>query len=81
LSKKEEIEKPADEIELPSPLRILCGAFASYWLRDIINPAFTFIAIMILLMIPVIIADKLVPKKRLIVGMVKKKDDQKGKEL
>lgn len=40
------------------------GALAAYWLRDIIHPAFTLIAVMILLMIPVLIANMLFPDKR-----------------
>jgi len=74
--KKKEQEQVQEFVPLPSPLRILCGAMASYYLRDIINPAFSFIAIMILLMIPVIIADKLMPRKPLPPGVRIKKTKQ-----
>ena len=51
-------------VKLPGPMRMVWGALAAYWLRDIIHPAFTIIALMILLMIPVLIADQLFPETR-----------------
>jgi len=49
---------------LPGPMRMVWGALAAYWLRDIIHPAFTLIAVMILCVIPVLIANKLFPEKK-----------------
>jgi short subunit fatty acids transporter len=51
-------------VALPSPMRMVWGALAAYWLRDIIHPAFTLIAVMILLMIPVLIADMFFPERK-----------------
>lgn len=56
--------KSAKVVTLPGPMRMVWGALAAYWLRDIIHPAFTIIALMILLMIPVLIADRLFPETR-----------------
>ena len=50
---------------LPGPMRMVWGALAAYWLRDIIHPAFTLIAVMILCVIPVLIANKLFPEKKI----------------
>jgi len=54
-------------VVLPSPMRMVWGALAAYWLRDIIHPAFTLIAVMILLMIPVLIANMFFPERKPIV--------------
>jgi len=58
-------KKTGKAVRLPGPMRMVWGALAAYWLRDIIHPGFTFIAMMILLMIPVLIANTLFPEKRL----------------
>jgi len=63
LSKKVKKKKTEAEIKLPGPMRMVWGALAAYYLRDIIHPAFTFIAVMILMMLPVLIANKLFPGK------------------
>lgn|GEM_PF-3129432 len=52
---------------LPGPMRMVWGALAAYWLRDIIHPAFTLIAVMILLMIPVLIANMFFPERKPVV--------------
>jgi len=62
--KKKKKKKTEAEVKLPGPMRIILGALAAYYLRDIIHPAFTFIAVMILMMLPVLIADKLFPSKK-----------------
>jgi len=49
---------------LPGPMRMVWGALAAYYLRDIIHPAFTLIAVMILLMIPVLIANMFFPERK-----------------
>ena len=54
-------------VVLPGPMRMVWGALAAYWLRDIIHPAFTLIAVMILLMIPVLIANMFFPERKPIV--------------
>lgn len=61
MSKKE--KKTEAEVKLPGPMRLIWGALAAYYLRDIIHPAFTFITMMILMMLPVLIANKLFPDK------------------
>ncbi|MCF7969621.1 MAG: hypothetical protein K9L22_00455 [Methylococcaceae bacterium] len=52
---------------LPGPMRMVWGALAAYYLKDIIHPAFTLIAVMILLMIPVLIANMFFPERKSIV--------------
>jgi len=54
----------AKNVLLPGPMRMVWGALAAYWLRDIIHPAFTLIAVMILLMIPVLIANMFFPERK-----------------
>ncbi len=54
-------------VVLPGPVRMVWGALAAYCLRDIIHPAFTLIAVMILLMIPVLIANMFFPERKPIV--------------
>ncbi|MDT8424428.1 MAG: hypothetical protein RQ733_00475 [Methyloprofundus sp.] len=51
---------------LPGPMRMVWGALAAYYLRDIIHPAFTLIAVMILLMIPILIANMLFPQPKIV---------------
>lgn len=46
-------------IKVPSPMRLLCGGAIAYWLAHIINPAFVAIAVMIVLFIPLFMADNL----------------------
>lgn len=53
-------------IKLPGPMRIIWGSLGCYWLKDIINPGFLAIAIMLLLFIPVLImetSDSVLTKK------------------
>jgi len=66
LSKKDKKKKKKTEavVKLPGPMRMIWGALAAYYLRDIIHPAFTFIALMILMMLPILIADKLFPGEK-----------------
>jgi hypothetical protein len=40
-------------------MRLLCGGAIAYWLAHIINPSFVAIAVMIVLFIPLFIADNL----------------------
>lgn len=54
-------------VVLPGPMGMVWGALAAYWLRDIIHPAFTLIAVMILLMIPVLIANMFFPQPKPVV--------------
>jgi len=65
---KKKNKKKAKEksVVLPGPMRMVWGALAAYWLRDIIHPAFTLIAVMILLMIPVLIANIFFPERKLV---------------
>lgn len=44
-------------VKVPGPTRLLFGCAIAYWLSHIINPAFVSIAVMIVLFIPVFIAD------------------------
>jgi len=44
-------------IKAPSPMRLLCGGVLAYWLSGFVNPAFVAIAVMIVLFIPIFIAD------------------------
>ena len=66
MSKKDKKKKKKTEaiVKLPGPMRMIWGALAAYYLRDIIHPAFTFIALMILMMLPILIADKLFPGEK-----------------
>jgi len=65
---------------LPGPMRMVWGALAAYYLRDIIHPAFTLIAVMILLMIPVLIANMFFPERKSIVidKAVEEEDEKEG---
>ena len=63
MSKKDKKKKTEAEVKLPELMCLIWGALAAYYLRDIIHPAFTFIAMMILMMLPVLIANKLFPDK------------------
>jgi len=58
-------QKKSEITILPGSMRMVWGALAAYWLRDIIHPAFTLIAVMILFIIPVLIANKLFPEKKI----------------
>ena len=66
MSKKDKKKKKKTEaiVKLPGPMRMIWGALAAYYLRDVIHPAFTFIAVMFLMMLPVLIADKLFPGEK-----------------
>ncbi|MBE0471926.1 MAG: hypothetical protein IBX55_20760 [Methyloprofundus sp.] len=71
MSKAKTKDKPKDQAKtknvlLPSPMRMVWGALAAYYLRDIIHPAFTLIAVMILLMIPILIANMLFPPPKIV---------------
>ncbi len=57
-------QKKSKKVVLPRPMRMVWGALAAYWLRDIIHPAFTLIAVMILFIIPVLIANNIFPEKK-----------------
>jgi len=61
---------------LPGPMRMVWGALAAYWLRDIIHPAFTLIAVMILCVIPVLIANKLFPEKKIMPVVAQEKVEE-----
>ncbi len=53
-------------IKLPTPMRVIWGSLAAWWLAQIINPGFNAVAVMLLFMIPVL-ANELylvLPKKR-----------------
>ncbi len=63
MSKKDDKDKEVKQLTLPGPMRMVWGALAAYYLRDIINPAFTMIAFMFLMMIPVIISDLFYPEE------------------
>lgn len=64
---KTKVTAKTKNVVLPSPMRMVWGALAAYCLRDIIHPAFTLIALMILLMIPVLIANMFFPERKPIV--------------
>ena len=44
-------------------MRMVWGSATAYWLAGIINPAFIAIAVMIILFIPVLVADPLFPSR------------------
>jgi len=46
---------------MPRPMRMVWGSLVAYWLSGVINPAFVAIAVMIVLFIPVIVADPYFP--------------------
>jgi hypothetical protein len=52
-------------IKLPSPTRLIFGSLGAFWLAVSVNPGFSSIGIMILLLIPVLIFELLYPKNEL----------------
>lgn len=50
-------------VKVPRPMRMVWGSAIAYWLAGIINPAFIAIAVMIVLFIPVLIADPYFPSR------------------
>ncbi|MEE9354711.1 MAG: hypothetical protein V3U75_03895 [Methylococcaceae bacterium] len=44
-------------IKLPGPGRMVWGAVGAYWLSHMIHPLFVFIAVIILLIIPILVVD------------------------
>lgn len=53
------------KIKLPSIIVIILASLAAFWLAGIVNPSFNFIAIGILLLIPVFMIDLLYPRSDL----------------
>ncbi|MGZ5028228.1 MAG: hypothetical protein ACXWF8_15990 [Methylobacter sp.] len=50
-------------IKMPRPMRMVWGGLVAYWLSGIIHPAFVTIAVMIVLFIPILIADPYFPSQ------------------
>ncbi|NOT86120.1 MAG: hypothetical protein HOP02_15365 [Methylococcaceae bacterium] len=50
-------------VKLPRPMRWFWGCLGAYWLADIINQGFFYVAVMSLLMIPILIVDVYFPQQ------------------
>jgi hypothetical protein len=46
-----------ETVKTPSPWRLLLASLCAFWLSGIVNPAFVGIAVLILLLIPVLLAE------------------------
>ena len=73
------------QIKFPSTLIIVIGSLAAFWLAGIMNRSFNAVGVMILLIIPVLIANYLFPDKELEKVMtapkeVVEKEEEKGSE-
>ncbi len=46
-----------EPIKLPNPFQFVGASLAAWWLAHVVNPGFFAVAVMIMLMIPVLLAD------------------------
>ncbi|PKM11638.1 MAG: hypothetical protein CVV13_08460 [Gammaproteobacteria bacterium HGW-Gammaproteobacteria-3] len=53
--------KTTQFIKIPGPMRIVWGSLGCYWLKDMLNPGFLTIAVMLLSLIPVLVMEKYFP--------------------
>jgi len=53
------------KIRLPSPIIMVIGGLAAFWIADIIHPGFNPIGVMILMLIPVLIVELFYPQPEL----------------
>ncbi len=53
------------KVKLPNPALLIFGALGAFGIADIINPGFNPVGIMILLLVPVFVAEFLYPQKEI----------------